>query len=293
MPPRALCPLSEKIRRKKPGKKSTMKKPGKKPSMEVAKDRTYKLIKGSIVRVSRCYGLVKCDFPVTNLVRFDKKSGFHVTVNGNNITFHRVVFDVKVSRTVAKGKEICHTCANKYCCRPSHLEKGQKGVHLGRRGCYGFVRFGSNNELAKVCEHGTNGKKPCPVVTDFESISAEHSEVPKGGSKVKGCYGFVKCGDLLARVCNHNPPCSVITDIAKIRAAPGDVDPIEEVDKDVKKTMSVKEFREASPLKLSDPEDSEEEEESDPEEEEEESETEEEDSEEEVNIPRTRSQKRP
>lgn len=188
-----------------------------------------KTIKPNLVRVTRRHDLVKCDYypaPESGPIK-STPYGCKVHAKGDSVSLHHLVYRNTVGDITGKNIEVYRKCQNDYCVRPAHLIKGKPNakISLPRLSCKGFIRFGSNDQLAMVCNHKSDKERACQVVTDYTDIEADISDVPTTRKCVKGCYGFVKCGDLLARVCTHKRACSTITDIEDIRASAADVDP--------------------------------------------------------------------
>lgn len=170
-----------------------------------------------IARVTRPDGLVSCDYAVQG-ASIGKRGEYFLTVDGKKTNIHRVAF-LGDYDTRAVTKEIMHICGNRICCRPEHMIKAKMGGNVYRR-CYGYIRFGSNDQLAKVCPHDP----PCRIVTEYSSVE-DIVKLPSNGKAFEGCCGTVTCGDLSAKVCRHKRLCSTVTDIEAIRASSEDVDP--------------------------------------------------------------------
>lgn len=170
-----------------------------------------------IVRVTRPDGLVSCDYAVKG-ASLGKDGKPFLTISSKKVSIHRVAF-LGDYDTTASSKEIMHLCGNSICCRPEHMIKARMGGNIYRR-CYGYIRFGSDDQLAKVCHHDP----PCRIVTEYSSVEGI-DKLPNTGNPIKGCCGTVTCGDLSVKVCNHVRLCSTVTDIEAIRAKPEDVDP--------------------------------------------------------------------
>lgn len=181
------------------------------PSLNVGDiNKAYLALK--IVRVPRDNGLVSCDYAVKGRKNCEGK--VTVTVDNKHINTSRFVYMAEKACQF-KGKEVYHICGNTDCCRASHMEVDKDGTNL-KRPCHGYVRFGSNDNIAKVCKHDP----PCRVLTEYTDVQDVRPKL----NQVGDCCGTVTCGNLSALVCHHAYTCRKVTDIESIRAKPEDVD---------------------------------------------------------------------
>lgn len=168
--------------------------------------RRYDEAKRGIVHVMKDNGVISCDYPTLAVNRRD--NGYSCSVGGKKVNFHRLVYMVTKGNITGEGIEVIHTCQDKYCCKPSHLVKGPKGISIERKGCKGFVKVGDDTFI-KACTH----EPQCDVITNSADLKVEEVERYGSNSVKEGCLGFLKYDEGLYMVCAHECPCGIITEV--------------------------------------------------------------------------------
>lgn len=171
----------------------------------------YKEVKPDIVSISKYGGAVLCEYPTpSKRVKFSKNE---CSAIGVRLSFHRLTYIAIHKKALSDKLEIYHTCGDKFCCKPSHLIIGPKGVNLLRKGCKGYIRLSKRDDqgeerFIRVCNH----HPPCSVVTEAEDIKKNRV----GTATHEDCMGFLRYKGKLYRTCKQTVSgCATITDFTK------------------------------------------------------------------------------